>query len=78
MPNNLALASDLRRRSTDMTRRTGSRSSQAEDEGRGVRSPDIADALCLTFAEPVRTARTRPTDSNGAAGLRRPGFARGY
>lgn len=24
---------------------------------RGVRSPDIADALCLTFAEPVASAR---------------------
>ena len=26
-------------------------------KARGVRSPDIADALCLTFAEPVSTAR---------------------
>ena len=24
---------------------------------RGIRSPDIADALCLTFAEPVMSSR---------------------
>ena len=58
MPNNQALASDL---SAPQYGYDSSGRLQIEPKpkmkARGVRSPDIADALCLTFAEPVSTAR---------------------
>ena len=58
MPNNLALASDL---SAPQYGYDSSGRLQIEPKpkmkARSVRSPDIADALCLTFAEPVSTAR---------------------